>query len=186
MELGPQTQQPDLRRCSRTPVPRQVLHLHTTEEAYERIEHSLLTGSKLGNIATSRPGEVGYMPSVPANYNEAMSGPDAERWKERMRDEAQSLIDHDVFDCIAPPEGVNQIPTTFIHKWEYNQEGIPILPKSRVVVQGFYEADTRTDKAASVASMESVHLLIAIAGQHSLVLKQADICLLYTSPSPRD
>ena len=77
-------------------MPRQVLHLHTTEEAYERIEHSLLTGSKLGNIATSRPGEVGYMPSVPANYNEAMSGPDAERWKERMRDEAQSLIYHDV------------------------------------------------------------------------------------------
>ena len=79
VELGPQTQQPDLRRRSRTPVPRQVLNLHTTEEPYERVEHSLLTGSKLGNIATSRPGEVGYMPSVPANYNEAMSGPDAGR-----------------------------------------------------------------------------------------------------------
>ena len=43
------------------------------------------------------------------------------------------------------------------------------------MVQGFYEADTRADKAARVASMESVHLLIAIAAQHGLVLKQADI-----------
>ena len=47
VESGPHTQQPDLRRSSRTPVPRQVLNLHTTEEAYERIEHSLLTGSCL-------------------------------------------------------------------------------------------------------------------------------------------
>ena len=61
-------------------MPRQVLNLHTTEEAYERIEHSLLTGSELRNIGTDRPGEVGYMPSDPANYNEEVSGPDAERW----------------------------------------------------------------------------------------------------------
>ena len=64
-------------------MPRQGLNLHTTEEAYERIEHSLLTGSELGNIGTSRPGEVGYMPSDPANYKEAVSGPDAERWRRK-------------------------------------------------------------------------------------------------------
>ena len=44
LESGPQTHQPDLRRSSRTPVPRQVLNLHTTAEAYERIERSLLSG----------------------------------------------------------------------------------------------------------------------------------------------
>ena len=54
-------------------MPRQVLNLHTTEEAYQRIERSLLTDSELGNIATGRPGKVGYMPSDPANYNEAVS-----------------------------------------------------------------------------------------------------------------
>ena len=95
------------------------------------------TGSELGNIATSRPGEVGYMPSDPAKYNEAVSRTDAERWKESMRDEAQPLIDHDEFDWGAPPESVNPIPTKFIYKWKYNQDGIPIRPKSRVVVQGF-------------------------------------------------
>ena len=156
-------------------MPRQVLNLHTTEEAYERIEHSLLTGSELGNIWMGRPVEVGCMPSDPANYNEAVIGPDAERWKKSMRDEVQSLSDHDVFDWVDPPEGVNPIPNKFIHKWKYNQDGISIRPKSRVVVQGFYEADTGADKAAPVASMESVHLLIAIAAQHGLVLKQAEI-----------
>ena len=61
VESVPHTQQPDLRWSSRTPVPWQVLNLHTTEEAYERIVHSLLTGSELGNIGTGRPGEVGYL-----------------------------------------------------------------------------------------------------------------------------
>ena len=53
--------------------------------------------------------------------------------------------------------------------------GIPILPKSRVVVQGLYEAYTGADKATTVVSMDSVHLLIAIAAQHGLLLKQAGI-----------
>ena len=33
-----------------------------------------------------------------------------------MRDEAQSLIDHVVFDWVDPPVGVNPISTKFIHK----------------------------------------------------------------------
>ena len=66
--------------------------LHTTteecEKAYERIEYSLLTGSELASVGTGTPGSVGYMSSDPANYNEAVSGPDAELWKDSMRDEA--------------------------------------------------------------------------------------------------
>ena len=61
---------------------------------------NLLTGSELGNIGTGRPGEMGYMPSDPANYNEAVSGLDAERRNESVRDETQSLIDHDVLDWV--------------------------------------------------------------------------------------
>ncbi|CAB1108204.1 unnamed protein product [Ectocarpus sp. CCAP 1310/34] len=131
--------------------------LHTTEEAYERIEHALLTGGELGNMGTGSPGEVGYMHSDPANYDKA------------------SRYEHDVFDWVDPPEGVPLIPSKFIHKWKYNQDGVPIRRKSRVAVQGFHEADTGADKAAPVASMEPVHLVIAMAAHQGLVLKQADI-----------
>ena len=54
-----------------------------------------------------------------------------------MRDEAQSFINHYVFDWVAPPKGVIPVPTKVIHKWKYNQDGIPIRPKSHVVVQRF-------------------------------------------------
>lgn len=37
--------------------------------------------------------------------------------------------------------------------------------------QGFYEADTRADKAATMASQESVHLTITHAANRGLALK---------------
>ena len=52
---------------------------------------------------------------------------------------------------------------------------MPVRLKSRIVVQGFRQTDTGEDKAAPVASMESVHLLIAMAAKHGFVLKQADV-----------
>ena len=52
---------------------------------------------------------------------------------------------------------------------------MPARLKIRVVVQGFHEPETGADKTAPVASMESVHLLVALAAQHAFVLKQADI-----------
>ncbi|CAB1119293.1 unnamed protein product [Ectocarpus sp. CCAP 1310/34] len=50
---GPQLE--DSNRSGRVSNPPERMNLHTTEEAYERTEHALLTGSVLGNIRTGRP-----------------------------------------------------------------------------------------------------------------------------------
>ncbi|CAB1119473.1 unnamed protein product [Ectocarpus sp. CCAP 1310/34] len=42
-------------------------------------------------------------------------------------------------------------------------------------VQGFHEAETGTDNAAPVASLQAVHLIVAHAAKNGLVLRQADI-----------
>ncbi|CAB1110564.1 unnamed protein product [Ectocarpus sp. CCAP 1310/34] len=56
---GPPPVAPGPRRSDRTSVAPQRLNLFTTEEdAYERIEHALVTGSDVGNIGSGRPGEV--------------------------------------------------------------------------------------------------------------------------------
>ena len=81
-----------------------VLNLHTlTEETYDPTEYALTTGNEIGNIGTGRPGEVGHMPADPPTCVDAVSGPDAEGWIASMRDERQSLIDHDVFKLVDPP-----------------------------------------------------------------------------------
>jgi len=47
------------------------------------VKHAILTGCALGNTGTVSLGEVGYMPPDPANYDEAVSVPHAERWKDK-------------------------------------------------------------------------------------------------------
>lgn len=186
-DANPAGSLPSPRRSTRASAPPQRMNLFTTEEAYERMEHALVTGSDFGNVGIGRPGEVGYMPADPANYDDAMSGPEADRWKASMGDEQQSLYDHDVFDWVDAPEGAQLLPSKFHHRWKYDQNNVPVRPKSRVVVQGFHEADTGADKAAPVASMESVHLVISHAAYYRRVLKQADIKTAFlNSRLPKD
>ena len=80
-----------------------------------------------------------------------------------------------VFEWVDPPQGIQAIPSRFLYRWKYNQDGKPCRQKSRVVVQGFHEADTGADKAATVASQESVHLLIDNAANNGLILRQVDV-----------
>ena len=176
MEPTPQQQEPGLRRSGRNPVSRAVMDLHTVEKAYERMEYSLIAGSVLGATGTGSPGEAGYMPPDPANYSQAVCGPDADAWKESMRDEGRSLVEHDVFDWVDLPEGAQALPAKYLFKVKYNQDREPVRLKSRIVVQGFHQADAGEDKAAPVEeSMETVHPLVANAAQNGFVLKQADI-----------
>ena len=124
------------RRTSRNPKPVQRLNLFTQEAAQEQIEHALVTCSDFGNLGTGRPGEVGYRPADPANYDEAVSGPEADRWTASVIDEQQSLYDHDVFDWVDAPEGAQLLPAKFHFRWKYNEEHFAVRPKSRVMVQG--------------------------------------------------
>ena len=92
-----------------------------------------------------------------------------------MIDEHQSLYDHDVFDWVGAPEGAQLLPAKFHFRWKYNEEDVSVRPKSRVVVEGFHEADTGADKAAPMAIMESVHLVLSHSAYNRGPLRQADI-----------
>ncbi|CAB1117976.1 unnamed protein product [Ectocarpus sp. CCAP 1310/34] len=119
------------------------MNLHTTEEAYERTEHALMTGSVLDNIGTGRPGEASYRPADPASYDAAVNGKEGALWKENVSDEGMTA-------------------------WRFARKLVWWC-------KAFYEADTGADKAAPVASMESVHMVLAVVAHNHLVLKQADI-----------
>lgn len=150
---------------------RRNLHM-ISEEAYDQAEYAMLTGIEMGNIGTGRPGEVGYMPADPPNYDAAIRGPDAEGWIVSMGKERKSLIGNDVFDWVYPPKDAQLIPSRYLFKWKYNQDGVPFRQKTRVVVQGSHKADTGgTDKAAPVASLESVRPMITAAAKYVPLLK---------------
>ena len=45
----------------------------------------------------------------PTTYQEAMVGPDSEKWLEAMQSEMQSMNDNQVWTLIDPPEGIKAI-----------------------------------------------------------------------------
>ncbi|CAB1111421.1 unnamed protein product [Ectocarpus sp. CCAP 1310/34] len=167
---GPDEEPPAVRKSGRMTKPRDRLNLFTTEQVFET-EYALVIGGEIGNLGQGIPGQLGYMPADPPNYRAAVNGPDAVGWMKSMEEESRSLLDHDV----DPPRDAQIIPSKYIYKWKYNETGIAVRRKSRIVVQGFHEAETGTDNAAPVASLQAVHLIVAHAAKNELILRQADI-----------
>ncbi|CAB1113561.1 unnamed protein product [Ectocarpus sp. CCAP 1310/34] len=169
---------PEPRRSARASAPPQRLNLFTVtseEDAYQQVEQALLTGGVLGNVGTGNPGEIGYRPPDPTNYDDATRGPDADHWRESMREENRSLTELDVYDWVKRPADGDILPSRYLYKRKYAADGELARLKSRIVVQGFHQEDTGEDKASSVATLEAVHLVVAVAAQNGFVLKQADI-----------
>ncbi|CAB1113759.1 unnamed protein product [Ectocarpus sp. CCAP 1310/34] len=170
---------PEPRRSARASAPPQRLNLFTVtseEDAYQQVEQALLTGGVLGNVGTGNPGETDYYrPPDPTNYDDATRGPDADHWRESMREENRSLTELDVYDWVKPPADGDILPSRYLYKRKYAADGELARLKSRIVVQGFHQEDTGEDKASSVATLEAVHLVVAVAAQNGFVLKQANI-----------
>ena len=168
--IAPQVQQTLLRKNNRQrgispdSVSAQQWSLTTdVEEIAYALRPSRICTSYGRSIGDGKPGEVGYMPPEPITDDDAVSGVDAVGWRASMAEERRSLTEHDVFEWVDPPQGIQAILSRFLYRWKCSQEGKPYRQKSRVVMQGFHEADIGTDKAAPVASQESDHLLIANA-----------------------
>ncbi|CAB1098324.1 unnamed protein product [Ectocarpus sp. CCAP 1310/34] len=183
---GPDEESPAVCKSGRTAKPRDRLNLFTTEQVFET-EYALVIGGEIGNLGQGIPGQQGYMPADPSNYRAAVNGPDAVGWMNSMEVENRSLLYHDVYEWVDPPRDAQIIPSKYMYKWKYNEAGIAVRQKSRIVVQGFHEAETGTDNAAPVASLQAVHLIVAHAAKNRLVLRQADIrtAFLHARMEPR-
>ena len=56
------------------------------------------------------------MPPDPLTYDDAVSGVDAVGWRASMAEERRSLIEHDVFEWVDPPQGIQAIPSRFLYR----------------------------------------------------------------------
>lgn len=92
------------------------------------------------------------MPSDPKDYQDAIIGPDASGWKKIVMEESNSIIDHDVFERVDVPQSGQLIAPTFLYRWKYDEGRTSSRNKSRVVLQGFHEADSGADNAVRVPS----------------------------------
>jgi hypothetical protein len=120
-----------------------------------------------GNIATTEPN----------NFNEAINSSDSEQWKKAMDAEYQSLIDHQTYDLVEPPEGAKILTPRWVYKVKTNSDGNYDRHKARLAVRGF---DQRYGEDydliyAPVLKSQTFRALLSIAGAKKMKVHQLDV-----------
>ncbi|CAI7786369.1 unnamed protein product, partial [Closterium sp. NIES-53] len=70
---------------------------------------------------------------------EAMSGPDAEKWKQKVKEEYNSLLENETWEICEVPLGKKAISSKLISRHKYGPDGELTHYNSRLVAKGFQQ-----------------------------------------------
>ena len=82
-----------------------------------------------------------------------------------------------MWELVPRPEGVNVIGTKWIFKNKFDEHGIVIRNKSRLVAQGYTQVEgvDFDETFAPISRLESIHILLAITCHLNFKLYQMDV-----------
>ncbi|XP_047255668.1 DNA repair protein RAD51 homolog 4 isoform X2 [Capsicum annuum] len=106
-----------------------------------------------------------------------MSSHDAPFWREAIDDEIHSILSNNTWILSDLPPGCKPIGCRWIFRKKMKSDGTLDKYKARLVDKGFTQLKDIDyfDTFAPVAWMTSIHLLIALATIHGLVIHQMDV-----------
>ncbi|CAI7853728.1 unnamed protein product [Closterium sp. NIES-54] len=84
----------------------------------------------------------------PKTLAEALSGPDAEKWKQSVKEEYDSLLENETWELCELPPGKNVISSKLIFRHKYGPDGALIRYKSRLVAKGLQKTKGRTSTSS--------------------------------------
>ena len=117
----------------------------------------------------------------PASYQEAIIGPNQEKWKEAIEEELESLQDNNTWIITCLPSGRTAVKCKWVFREKKRAEGETIRYKARPVVKGFtqqYGIDY-LETYAPVVKLVSLRILVAIAAFNNYEIHQGDIKTAY-------
>ena len=113
----------------------------------------------------------------PTSLNEAMTGPEAQKWKEAMEEEYDSLMENTTWSLESLPAGREALSGKWVFKKKLGPDGQVSRYKARFVVRGFeqkYGLDYNLTFAPVVKST-TYRVLFSLVAKHDLELEQMDI-----------
>ncbi|CAI7821163.1 unnamed protein product [Closterium sp. NIES-53] len=75
----------------------------------------------------------------PKTLADALSGPDAEKWKQSMKEDYDSLLENETWELCELPLGKKAISSKLIFRHKYGSDGKLTRYKSRLVAKGFQQ-----------------------------------------------
>ncbi|CAI7836135.1 unnamed protein product, partial [Closterium sp. NIES-53] len=80
-------------------------------------------------------------PEEPASMEEALAGPDREKWLVSRDAEYQSLLENGTWDLVVLPEGKNAVQCKWVLRIKTDDKGQVTIYKSRLVAKGFMQKE---------------------------------------------
>ncbi|CAI7825882.1 unnamed protein product [Closterium sp. NIES-53] len=108
---------------------------------------------------------------------EALSGPDAEKWKQSVKEEYDFLLENEMWELCELPPGKKAISSKLIFKHKYGPEGELTRYKSRLVAKGFQQTKGKDfdEIFAPVGKGTTLRMMLEMAASRGWRIKQMDI-----------
>lgn len=137
--------------------------------------------------------QVSGVSEDPATYDEAINSPDADKWKDAMKEEFASLLDNKTFDLEGPGSNANSndvskkaISCRWVFRRKHNPDGT-IRFKARLVVRGFEQDKKKGETTyAPVAKLGTYRTLLAISASRRWKNVQLDVKTAFLNPEIED
>ncbi|KAL4297638.1 hypothetical protein GQ457_12G007010 [Hibiscus cannabinus] len=115
-----------------------------------------------------------FVDSEPLNFDDAVKD---ERWKLAMDEEIKSIEKNNTWELSELPKGHEAIGVKWIFKKKKNASGEVVRYKARLVVKGYKQKHgiDYDEVFASVARIETIRLIIALAAQKKWKIHQLDV-----------
>ena len=127
---------------------------------------------------------VAFYGLEPETYQEAITGPDASRWREAMQDEIDAMKRLEAFEVVPTsvvPEGVRVLPSRWVFKIK------PDKFKARICVRGDLQPLSQAgDTFSPTLKFVTVRLLFALAALYGFDLCQMDVCNAFVNAALMD
>ncbi|KAF8750330.1 Reverse transcriptase (RNA-dependent DNA polymerase) [Rhizoctonia solani] len=147
---------------------------------------TLPTASRISWRPSQTTTRTGFLPPTFQTSNnptteEALLGPDADKWKAAMEQEIATLEKQGTYNTSTLPPGRKAMGCQWVLTIKQNKEGQPIQYKAQLVVQG-YSQQPGIDYGqtfAPVVRLDSIRTLTSLANQNDWDIQQLDITLAY-------
>ncbi|CAI7741183.1 unnamed protein product, partial [Closterium sp. NIES-54] len=113
----------------------------------------------------------------PKTLAEALSGPDAEKWKKSVKEEYDSLLENETWELCELPPGKKAISSKLIFRHKYGPDGELTRYKSRLVAKGFQQTKGKDfdEIFAPVGKGTTLRVMLGMAANRGWKIKQMDI-----------
>ncbi|CAI7893893.1 unnamed protein product [Closterium sp. NIES-54] len=113
----------------------------------------------------------------PKTLAEALSGPDAEKWKQSVKEEYDSLLENETWELCELPPGKKAISSKLIFRHKYGPDGELTRYKSSFVAKGFQQTKGKDfdEIFAPEGKGTTLRVMLGMAANRGWKIKQMDI-----------